>query len=176
MAPEPQPPGVDLPPRTPTYSRFIFRAPSSGVSLVLVLALSGLLGLLTFFPWTGWLTLVEAILIVFVLPSTIAALGTAPMARALGGRLSMRRGVLLALTSVAVAIPLALIARLIGIVDPSAALSAVWLVLFLQGPTLWFRHMSLFGVSNPAHGRSLPASSRPFLSCAAFRMPSWPVR
>ena len=165
MATESPPSGVDLPPRTPTYSRFIFRAPSSGVSLVLVLALSGLLGGLTFYPWTGWLTLAEAVLLVFVLPSAIAALGTAPLARALGGRLSMRRGVLLALTSVAVAIPLALIARLIGIVDPAAVLPAVWLVLFLQGPTLWFRHMSLFGVSNPAHGRSLPASLlQPLLS------------
>ena len=140
-ASESLPSGVDLTPRTPTDARFIFRARRVREfrSVLVSWPSSGLLGGLTFYlPWTGWLTLAEAVLLVFVLPSAIAALGTAPLARALGGRLSMRRGVLLALTSVAVAIPLALIARLIGIVDPAAVLPAVWLVLFLQGPTLWF--------------------------------------
>ncbi|MCI4333831.1 MAG: DUF2070 family protein, partial [Thermoplasmata archaeon] len=91
-------------------------------------------------------------------PALVAGGLTVPLAAALGGRLSWRRSFLLAATSAAVPLPVALIERLLVFAFPAAVPPVGLYLLFLLGPVLWFRHMSLFGISNPEHARSLPAS------------------
>lgn len=168
-ASETPPDGIDAPPKRAGYSRFIFRAPSVPLSLALVLLVSVALGAVVLLPASDAGTAALEILVAFVLPSAIAAVGTVYLARGLGGRLGMRRSVLLALTATAVALPLALLARIVVWALPAAELPTIWLVLFLQGPVLWMRHMSLFGVSNPSHARSLPGSLlQPVLSIATI--------
>ena len=80
------------------------------------------------------------------------------MAGALGGRLSWRRSFLLAATATVVSVPILVGERLLAALVPGALPPAAVFLLFLLGPVLWFRHMSLFGLSRPDHARSLPAS------------------
>ncbi len=139
--------------------RLLFRAPNESQSLVILAGES--LVLATAFGWpsgtgvpflTGWIAL-------FLLPMFVAAGLTGPIASALGGRLSLRRSLLLAVTAGALPIPIALVWRGVEAFDPSVLPPLAAVLLFLEGPVLWFREMSLFGVSNPSHLRSLPAAA-----------------
>jgi putative membrane protein len=145
--------------RAPSYSRFIFRAPSNGASLIAVLILDLLLAFLAWWPSAPPAAFAADLLFVFVLPSVLGAVLTPPMARAFGGRFQFRRSILLAVTGTAATVPVLLVWRVLRTAAPSQiAPSVVPVLLLAQGLVLWFRHMSLFGVSRPSHLRSLPAS------------------
>ncbi|MCI4358331.1 MAG: DUF2070 family protein [Thermoplasmata archaeon] len=147
--------------------RLLFRAPNEAQSVGLILAESLVLAAL--FDWPtglpvpfliGWIAL-------FLLPTLVSGLLTGPLAGALGGRLSLRRSLLLSVSAGFLPIPIALVWRGVGALDSTALPSVAAVLLFLQGPVFWFRQMSLFGVSNPSHLRSLPASLvGPLLSVA----------
>jgi putative membrane protein len=151
-------PAAGLGPRS-RNRRLLFRAPNAGQSVLILVAESLILA--AAFGWptgtgvpflTGWIAL-------FLLPMLIAAGVTGPIASALGGRLSLRRSLLLAVTAGALPIPIALVWRGVDAFDPSVLPPLAAVLLFLEGPVLWFREMSLFGVSNPSHLRSLPAAA-----------------
>jgi putative membrane protein len=96
---------------------------------------------------------------VFLIPGVGATAFTGPLAAALGGRFSVSRSALLALMASGFALPILLLWRSVGLVLAPGVLPALPdVLLFGQAPVLWFRHMSLFGMSNPRHGRTLPAS------------------
>ena len=140
------------------YSRFVFRTPSTAVSLGLVVVLSAVLAALAFLPGSTVVRFALGWLLAFLVPGLAGALLTSPVAGALGGRFNLRRSALLAVTASALAVPLLLVARLLGLLPGVPPVATVALLLFLQGPSVWLRHMSLFGVSNPSHLRSLPAT------------------
>ncbi|EQD40049.1 membrane protein, partial [mine drainage metagenome] len=48
--------------------------------------------------------------------------------------------------------------RGLQLLAPSLGISLIALVFVIQGPALWFRHMSLYGLSSPSQSRSLPVS------------------
>ncbi len=157
------------PRRPPSYSRFIFRAPTTprslGVVAILTLASAAL-------AWGTSLTAVSFLLdwtLIFLGPAIVAAGLTPPLARALGGRIGLQRSVLLVATTSAVGLPLLLGWRaLTWLAGPTLTVGIVPFLLLLQGPTFWFRHMSLFGVSRPSHVRSvLPSLLQPILAIAA---------
>lgn len=106
---------------------------------------------------------------VFLLPAILAALLTGPLAAALGGRLVLRRSLLLALTATLASVPLVALWRVFTVLPAVAAIPAALVLLWSQGPVLWFRQMSLYGVSNADHSRSLPAAAlQPLLATAAI--------
>ncbi|MGI0132519.1 MAG: DUF2070 family protein [Thermoplasmata archaeon] len=170
---------VEAPPRRAGYSRFLFRAPSVTVSLGLVVLLNLALGAIVIVPASSLGLAVLEIVAVFVIPAIVAALGTVPASRALGGRLGLRRSVLLALSAGALVVPLAALGRGLAWAIPTVDLPTIWLILFLQGPILWMRHLSLFGIANPSHARSLPASllqpALTILAAFAFTGPTLPL-
>ncbi|MCI4361533.1 MAG: DUF2070 family protein, partial [Thermoplasmata archaeon] len=155
------------PRRPPSYSRFIFRAPTLPRSLLVVVVLSLLSAVLAWWPAGSSVHLAILWLAVFLGPAALAAVLTPPFARSLGGRIGIQRSVLLVATTSAVALTLLLVWRGLGAVFPIvlAGDSVAPFLLLLQGPTFWFRHMSLFGISRPSHVRSVgPSLLQPVLS------------
>ncbi|MGA7862309.1 MAG: DUF2070 family protein, partial [Thermoplasmata archaeon] len=64
----------------------------------------------------------------------------------------------LGLTTTVLPIPILLVWRGVGLAMGHLPVGIPLILLFVQAPVLWFRHMTLFGVSQPQHGASLPAS------------------
>ena len=157
---EPRPAGANRPhPRT---SHLFFRAPGPLVAVGLIVGLSALISLVLWLP--DWSTTALAFLLVFLIPGLLCAIATPPIASALGGRFELRRSLFLVLMVLVIQLPIAVVGRL-GMLWVPALGADVWaIVLFLQGPALWFRHLSLFGVSSARHSRSiLPALVQPLL-------------
>jgi putative membrane protein len=151
--------------REPRYTRLLVRAPSLPLCAGYAALASVVTAALAAFPRFGSVAFLPVLLYVFLGPALLAGLITSPLAGALGGRLSWRRSFLLAATATAVPLPILVVERLLVVVMPSAAPPTGVFLLFLLGPVLWFRHMSLFGLSRPDHARSLPASlAQPVLS------------
>jgi putative membrane protein len=145
----------------------LFRAPSPPVAVGGIVLLSAALATILWWPNTTLLE--EGFLLVFALPALLAAFATTPFAAALGGRLEVRRGVFLSMAVLVVQLPIALLWREALSVWPSETPSVVFLGAFLAGPAVWFRHLSLFGLSRPSHARSLPPTLlQPVLSLAGL--------
>jgi len=155
VAPDPTPPS-EAGPAGVHRGTLIFRAPSP------LLALAGIVGLSAALAATLWWpdqTLVgEGLLVAFALPGIIAAFATTPLARLFGGRLELRRGIFLSLLVLLIQLPIALVWRGALMVWPGQTPSVVFLGAFLVGPAVWFRQISLFGLSRPSHPGSLPPS------------------
>ena len=134
----------------------IFRAPSPLVALAGIVGLSAALGATLWWPDQNLVG--EGLLLAFALPAVIAAFATTPLARLLGGRLELRRGIFLSLLVLLIQLPIALVWRGALMVWPGQTPSVVFLGAFLVGPAVWFRHISLFGLSRPSHPSSLPPS------------------
>jgi putative membrane protein len=140
------------------YSRFFFRAPSVTWAATLLTVGSLFDAALAWLPGTpavrwglGWV-------FVFLLPGLLGVLLTTPLASAFGGRFPWHRNSLLGLTTTLIPVPILLVWRGVGLALGHLPVAVPLILLFVQGPVLWFRHMTLFGVSQPQHGASLPAS------------------
>jgi putative membrane protein len=140
------------------YSRFFFRAPSIAWASSLLVLFSLLDAALTWLPGGFPARFGEGWALVFLVPGFLGVLLTTPLADGLGGRFPWHRNALLALTTTLVPIPVLLVWRGVGLAEGHLPVSIPLMLLFVQGPVLWFRHMTLFGVSEPQHGASLPAS------------------
>ncbi len=157
-------PAAPAPRRRGAGRSLLLKAPSVPLSLLYLGLLSAGLSALYVEPATAarW---AAVFLAAFLGPTIAAAILTAPLAEALGGRLALRRSALLALSGLVVEAPLLAIGVAFDRVLPGYSVPIVLVFLLAQGPVLWFRHLSLFGVSNPSHGRTLPASLlQPLLS------------
>ncbi len=140
--------------------RFLFRAPPPPGALAMIAAASAAAALLAWAP--AWTATGEGFLLSFLAPALIAAAATPTVARALGGRLEIQRSLFLVVMVLLLELPLVAVGRLGLALVPSFSMGVVAIVLFAQGPALWFRHMSLYGVSTARHGRSLvPALLQP---------------
>ena len=126
------------------------------------MAVAGIFGvsaLLAIVLWWPDLRLVgEGFLVAFLVPALIAGYATPALARALGGRLELRRSVFLALIVLLLELPIALVWRGALMIWPNQTPGVVFLGAFLAGPAIWFREMSVFGLSRASHSRSLPAA------------------
>jgi putative membrane protein len=141
----------------------LFRAPSGPVAVAAILGLSAALAAVLW--WPNSTLFAEGFVLVFAAPALVSAFATSPLATALGGRLEVRRAIFLSLVVLLVQLPLALLWRSALMVWPTQTPSVVFLGAFLAGPAVWFRQMSLFGLSRPNHAASLPpALLQPILS------------
>ena len=167
---EDKPPTAPEPRRPPSYSRFIFRAPSTPRSLGVVALLTLASALLAWGGSVGPTTFALDWILVLLGPAILTAALTPSIARAFGGRIGIQRSVLLVATTTAIGLPLLVVWRgLTALNLPAVSIGIVPFLLLLQGPTFWFRHMSLFGVSRPSHIRSVgPSLLQPILSLGAI--------
>jgi putative membrane protein len=147
------------------YSRFFFRAPSVAVAVALLAIGSLIDAILTWLPGASAALFASGWALVFLVPGLLGVLLTTPLASAFGGRFPWHRNALLGLTATVVPVPILLVWRGVGLAMGHLPVSVPLILVFVQGPVLWFRHMTLFGVSQPRHGASLPASiSQPLLA------------
>ncbi|HYA54421.1 MAG TPA: DUF2070 family protein [Thermoplasmata archaeon] len=145
----------------------LFRAPSPPVAYGLIAASTALLAALLWLPDVP--RFVEGFLVAGLLPAVITSVATPPLCAALGGRLEFHRSVFLVLTVMAIVDALALLWRFAMLIDPAVVPGLVYLGVFLAGPTLWFRHASLYGVARPSHLRMLlPSLLQPVLFLLGF--------
>ncbi|MFZ0892205.1 MAG: DUF2070 family protein [Thermoplasmata archaeon] len=145
------------PPR-PDRAHFVLRAPTPLLSIGYIAAASAGLALLVWFGIASAELVFVGFLGVFLLPALIAGGVTPPLARALGGRFELHRSLLLALSCLLMVLPIVVVWRLVEVFFPSVAPSIVAILLFLQGPIFWFRHMTVYGISRASHARGLPVS------------------
>jgi predicted neutral ceramidase superfamily lipid hydrolase len=151
--------------KEPAYSRVLFRAPPMALCIAYALLAPALTAVAAAFPSIGSLGLLPVLALVFVVPAILAGAVTGFVAGAFGGGLSLRRSFLLSAMAAATPLPVAPLVRLAAYLDPAIVLPPALFLVFLLGPVLWFRHMSLFGLSRADHARSLPASLvQPLLS------------
>ena len=156
------PDAADLPasPREPAVEprrgHLLFRAPSPLASVGLIGVASAALAAIFFLP--DLLQSTEAFVVVFAAPAILAGVLTTPLTAVLGGRLRWHRSLFLALSILVLEIPIALVWRGALALSPSSVPGIEYLGVFLVGPALWFRHMSLYGVSRASHRRMLPVS------------------
>ena len=143
-------------PIEPHRPRYLMRAPPTPASFGLILLLSALLAYLTFGYHPS--TFLSAWLLVFAAPAVLAGALTTGVAAAFGGRFEFHRGAFLALGVLTILVPIAALWRVALTYAPAQTPGVPLLAAFLVGPMLWFRHLSLYGVSRPSHLRSLPAS------------------
>jgi putative membrane protein len=144
--------------REPRYTRLLVRAPSLALCIGYAALAAVLTAALAAYPNLRGVGFLPVLAFVFLGPALLGGLLTVPLAGALGGRLSWRRSFLLAATAAVVPLPILIGERFAVFAFPGLAPPAGAFLLFLLGPVLWFRHMSLFGLSRPDHLRSLPAS------------------
>ena len=145
----------------------LFRAPSQPVAYGLIVLASSALVALLFLPDLG--RFLEGFLIVGLIPAILTALVTPPLCAALGGRLEFHRSSFLVLTTLVLLLPIAALWRLAAGIEPSFVPGLAYLSVFLAGPMFWFRHSSLYGVSNPSHARMLaPSLLQPVLYLAGL--------
>lgn len=147
----------------PKTNHLFLRAPPPLVALGLIVVLSLVLSLILWAP--NWSTFLLAFFLVFLVPALIAGFATPPLASALGGRFELPRSLFLVMMVLLIELPIAGVGRLGLLFLSSYAPGVFAIALFLQGPALWFRHLSLFGVSSAEHSRSIiPALLQPLLS------------
>ncbi len=140
------------------YSRFFFRAPRTGVAIGFLVVITLLDAVLVWASGVSLARFLEIWGIVFLVPALVGTLLTTPIANALGGRFPWHRNALLGLMSALLPVPILLVWRGTALAIGHLPVSVPLILLFAQGPTLWFRHMTIFGVSNSRHPESLPAS------------------
>jgi putative membrane protein len=144
-------------------STLFFRAPREPIAIAGILGLSAVLAFVLWYPSVRLVG--EGFLLAFAIPALVAAFGTTPLAAALGGRLELRRGVFLAVAVLLLELPIALVWRGALMAWPNETPSVVFLGAFLAGPAVWFRQMSLYGLSRASHRWSLPGTLlQPLLS------------
>ena len=160
MADRPSPPGPEGH-REIRRGHVLFRAPSLPVALGAVAVLSAALAALLFLP--GLDRFLEGFVLVVALSTFLGVFLTPPLARLLGGRLEARRSAFLALTTLLLELPLAIIWRVAWQIDPGEIPGLLYLATFLAGPIFWFRHLSIYGVSRPSHARMFLVSLLPAL-------------
>ena len=138
------------------YSHFIFRAPRPARSVLYILAACIGSAALLWFPSEATGLLLSGLLLAFLVPALVAGFATGPLAALLGGRLELHRSLLVVLTVLVLVLPIVGVWRIIDTFAPTWAPAIPVILLFIQGPTLWFRVMSLLGVSRPNYPRSMP--------------------
>ncbi|MGI0140341.1 MAG: DUF2070 family protein [Thermoplasmata archaeon] len=149
----------------PKASSLLFRAPKPPLATLYILGASAALAVVLWAP--SWSASAEAFALIFLLPALVAGVLTPSLAHVLGGRFEFQRSLFLALMVLLIELPIAVVGRVGLLLVPSYG-AGVWaIVLFLQGPALWFRHLSLYGVSSARHHRSIiPAALQPVLAIA----------
>jgi putative membrane protein len=96
-------------------------------------------------------------LIILALPTYISALISKPLAESIGGRLYLRRSMLMSFLSLLIiAGVLVIFKAIMWITDFEIEILAV--LIFGYSTIIWLRHLSLISTSNSSHLRSLPAS------------------
>ncbi len=151
----------------PTVSRhrdvrrpgLMIRAPTPPVTIGIVVVLAAALAALLWLPNTT--LFLEGFLFVLVVPALVGILVTPSFAMALGGRFEFRRSAFLTLTTFLLGLPLAAIWRGAYALVPGDVPGLLYLATFLAGPVFWFRHLTLYGVSRPGHGRTVAVSILP---------------
>ncbi|MCI4337420.1 MAG: DUF2070 family protein [Thermoplasmata archaeon] len=177
MAVSPPPPSARPKPRVQTIQRYILRAPPRAAAALGIAVLLPVLATLVWVP-AGWPEpFLRGLLLAFVLPAIAGLVLTTPLAAALGGRLAPRRGMYLVFMVSALTVPVLVVWRLLTPLPSVASVPIAAVLLLVQGPVLWFRHLSLFGVSRASHLRSLPpALVQPVVAVAGVFVlypPTW---
>jgi putative membrane protein len=145
-------------PTTRRFGRLFPRAPSPALAAGYLTLLSAALAILGYGVASGR-TLILALLAIFLVPSLVSALITPSLARTLGGRFTLARSFLLSVVTLTFGFPFLIGWRVVIFLFPTAMVPGVeWALLLIVGPMLWFRHLSLFGMSNPSHRATLPVS------------------
>ncbi len=153
--------------RQTPHGHILFRAPSAPVAVGLILLLSAALAAALWAPNPRAFEL--GLLVAAAGPALLAGVLTTPIAQMVGGRFEWHRALFLSITVLALQLPLAVAWRSAALVWPSYVPPLVFLGPFLAGPSFWFRHLGLYGVSRSSHTRMLGASLvQPVLFLAGF--------
>lgn len=158
MTDEHPPPAGSPGTRPHTASHLFLRAPSPAAAIGMIVGLSFLLAAILALPGASFGSYLGLVVLAFLVPAIVTAFVTTPMASALGGRIELPRSLFLTVMTLLLEIPFALAGRGAQLFAPSLGIPLISLVFLVQGPVLWFRHMSLFGLSSPSQRRSLPVS------------------
>ena len=140
---------------TAKLAKRMFIAPRPEMLLGPTIILSLVLGLLHAGP--NW----EAVRVgvyIFLVPALLAAVLSAPLARALGGRHYLRRSFLLVFVSLAMAAAVLVVWRVIGYFAGDGGLVVPALILVMSS-TVWIRLITLYATSQPSMTMSLPVAS-----------------
>ncbi len=134
----------------------VFTSPKPYMTAIIVVVASFLLGLMFEGYGDMFLTL-KASILVFMLPGLLAATLAVPIANGLGGRLYLRRSMLLEVVSLGVMMALWLVWALIRLISQKD-LEFRTMELFILTFPFWLWHVVLAATSDRRHGRTVWSS------------------
>jgi putative membrane protein len=143
--------------QTASVMEHLFRAPKPVTLILPILALSLIFGMLISFDSNNiYQTYFVNGVLILALPTYLSALISVPLAESLGGKLYLRRSMLMSFLSLFIIGGVVVILRLIMRFYSGIEIRMV--LIFGYSAIIWLRHLSLLSTSNSSHLRSLPAS------------------
>ncbi|UCF07920.1 MAG: DUF2070 family protein [Thermoplasmata archaeon] len=144
--------------QTASIMEHLFRAPNPVKLIVPMLLVSLLAGMTISFDLDDlYQTFFINGIVLLALPAYISALASMPLATYLGGRLYLRRSILLSFLTLLIMAGVLLVFRLVNMLF-SAKIPFTEVLIFAHCATIWLRHLSFISTSSSNHLRSLPAS------------------
>jgi putative membrane protein len=149
--------------QTASVMEHLFKAPKPVTLILPILALSLIFGMLISFDSNNiYQTYFVNGVLILALPTYLSAFISVPLAESLGGKLYLRRSMLMSFLSLLIICGVMVILRLIMRFYSGIEIRMV--LIFGYSAIIWLRHLSLLSTSNSSHLRSLPASLiQPFL-------------
>ncbi|UCE73095.1 MAG: DUF2070 family protein [Methanomassiliicoccales archaeon] len=144
--------------QTASVMEHLFRAPKPVKLLIPILAVSLLSGMLISFDQNNlYNTFFVNGIVILALPTYLSALISIPLAESLGGKLYLRRSMLLSFLSLLIIVGVLILFKgVILIFDTN--IDILMIITFGYAAIVWLRHLSLLSTSNSSHLRSLPAA------------------
>ncbi|MEE9152080.1 MAG: DUF2070 family protein, partial [Thermoplasmata archaeon] len=144
--------------QTASVMEHLFMAPKSVILALPIVIVSLILGMLISFDQNNpYRTFFVNGIMILALPTYLSAFISVPFAELLGGKLYLRRSMLMSFLSLLIIGGVLVIFKALMMVFDNS-LGILEGVIFGYSAIIWLRHLSLVSTSNSSHLRSLPAS------------------
>lgn len=144
--------------QTASLMEHLFRAPKPVVLVLPILLVSLIFGMFISYDINDpYQTFFVNGVMVLALPTYLSALISVPLAESLGGKLYLRRAMLLSFLSLLIVAGVLIIFKVL-MTFFNTGIEIKEVLIFGYSAIIWLRHLSLVSTSNSSHIRSLPAS------------------
>ncbi|UCG68707.1 MAG: DUF2070 family protein [Thermoplasmata archaeon] len=144
--------------QTASVMEHLFRAPKPVTLIGPILLISLFFGLLIDLDINDpFQTFIINGIIILAVPTYLSALISVPLAESLGGKLYLRRSMLMSFLSLMIIAGILVIFTALNLFVETG-IETLEVLIFGYSATIWLRHLSLLSTSQSSHSHSLPAS------------------
>jgi putative membrane protein len=150
--------------QTASVMEHLFRAPKPVILIGPILLISLLFGILIGLDINDpYHTFIVNGIMILAVPTYLSAIISVPLAESLGGKLYLRRSMLMSFLSLLIVAGILVLFSAINLFVETGV-ETIEILIFGYSATIWLRHLSLLSTSQSSHAHSLPASlSQPII-------------